>query len=282
MLDQDPTAHGWDEDQVWTGARVAALIGRTFHISYSVSGATRLMHRLGFTPQMPARRAAERDEQAITAWKEDTWPEIKGPGRPPAAGSASRTKPAGSSGRPPSALPQAPPGGAPRGRRGRTPVVTVSGRRSGRISLAGLIALRPGSRTRLCYRIRVHHGRRGERRSLSEADYMRLLDGTHQLLRAPIVLVWDRLGTHVSKTMRQLVAARPWLTVFLLPAYAPELNPVEGVWAHCRHRLANLTAGTVGRLETLVRNRLKRLQYRPVTLHGFMTETGLQLDSPPS
>ncbi|MFE9976875.1 IS630 family transposase [Streptomyces hirsutus] len=282
MLDQDPTAHGWDEDQVWTGARVAALIGRTFHISYSVSGATRLMHRLGFTPQMPARRAAERDEQAITAWKEDTWPEVKGPGRPPAAGSASRTKPAGSSGRPPSALPQAPPGGAPRGRRGRTPVVTVPGRRSGRISLAGLIALRPGSRTRLCYRIRVHHGRRGERRSLSEADYMRLLDGTHQLLRVPIVLVWDRLGTHVSKTMRQLVAARPWLTVFLLPAYAPELNPVEGVWAHCRHRLANLTAGTVGRLETLVRNRLKRLQYRPVTLHGFMTETGLQLDSPPS
>ncbi|MFF0110999.1 transposase [Streptomyces hirsutus] len=176
---------------------------------------------------------------------------------------------------------QRPPTGRTWGRRGRTPVVTVSGRRSGRISLAGLIALRPGSRTRLCYRLRVHHGRRGERRSLSETDYMRLVDSVHQLLRAPIVLVWDRLGTHISKTMRQLVAARPWLTVFLLPAYAPELNPVEGVWAHCRHRLANLTAGTVDRLEVLVRNRLKRLQYRPATLDGFMTETGLQLDSPP-
>ncbi|WSD11289.1 IS630 family transposase [Streptomyces hirsutus] len=281
MLEQGPAAHGWDEDQVWTGARVATLIGRKFHISYSVSGATRLMHRLGFTPQMPARRAAERDEAAVAAWKEDTWPEIKGPGRPPVAGSASRTRPASASGRPPGALPQAPPGGAPRGRRGHTPVVTVSGRRSGRISLAGLIALRPGSRTRLCYRIRVHHSRRGERRSLSEADYMHLVDGAHQLLRAPIVLVWDRLSTHVSKTMRQLVAARPWLTVFLLPAYAPELNPVEGVWAHCRHRLAHLTAGTVDRLETLVRNRLKRLQYRPATLHGFMAETGLQLASPP-
>lgn len=157
----------------------------------------------------------------------------------------------------------------------------MSGRRSGRISLAGLIALRPGSRTRPCHRIRVHHGRRGERRSLSETACMRLADGAHQLLRAPIVLVWDRLGTHISQAMQHLSAARPWLTVFLLPAYAPELNPVEGVWAHCRHRLANLTAGTVDRLETLARNRLKSLQYRPTTLDGFMAETGLQLDPPP-
>ncbi|WP_435860567.1 IS630 family transposase [Streptomyces prasinus] len=271
MLEQGPAAHGWDEDQVWTGARAATLIGRTFHLSYSVSGATRLMHRLGFTPQMPVRRAAERDETAVTAWREGTWPEVKT--RAATGGWICFEDEAGRQQRPPT--------GRTWGRRGHTPVVTVSGRRSGRISLAGLIALRPGSRTRLCYRLRVHHGRRGERRGLSEADYMRLVDGAHQLLRAPIVLVWDRLGTHVSKTMRQLVAARSWLTVFLLPAYAPELNPVEGVWAHCWHGLANLTAGTVDRLEVLVRNRLKSLQYRPATLHGFMAETGLQLAPPP-
>ncbi|MCQ4080778.1 winged helix-turn-helix domain-containing protein [Streptomyces sp. RB6PN25] len=35
---------------MWTAAWVATLIGRKFHVSYSVSGATRLMHRLGFTP----------------------------------------------------------------------------------------------------------------------------------------------------------------------------------------------------------------------------------------
>jgi Transposase and inactivated derivatives len=81
--------------------------------------------------------------------------------------------------------------------------------------------------------------------------------------------------------MKQLVAARTWLTVFLLPAYAPELNPVEGVWAQCKRSLTNLAAGTVGRLEALVRNRLKSLQYRPATLNGFMTETGLPLDLPP-
>ena len=55
-LDQGPAAHGWAEDQVWTASPVATLIGRKFHVSYSVSGATRLMHRLGFSPQVRASR----------------------------------------------------------------------------------------------------------------------------------------------------------------------------------------------------------------------------------
>ncbi|MET8630833.1 winged helix-turn-helix domain-containing protein [Kitasatospora sp. NPDC004669] len=59
----------------------ATLIGRRFHVSYSVSGATRLMRRLGFTPQVPTRRAAERDEQVVAAWREVTWAEVKEPGR---------------------------------------------------------------------------------------------------------------------------------------------------------------------------------------------------------
>jgi len=99
-LGQGPAAHGWAEDQVWTAARVATLIGRKFHVSYSVSGATRLMRRLGFTPQMPARRVAERDEQAVAVWKEATWAEVKEPGRPARDGSASRTRQASPAGRP--------------------------------------------------------------------------------------------------------------------------------------------------------------------------------------
>ncbi|MFB6718449.1 winged helix-turn-helix domain-containing protein [Streptomyces sp. NPDC056358] len=88
------------EDQVWTAARVAMLIGRKFHVSYSVSGATRLMHWLGFSPQVPARRVAERDEQAVTAWKEATWAEVKERGRPAGATSASRTRQASPADRP--------------------------------------------------------------------------------------------------------------------------------------------------------------------------------------
>jgi transposase len=159
--------------------------------------------------------------------------------------------------------------------------LTISGRRSGRISVAGLIAMRPGSRTRMCHRIRRHTGRKDERRSMSEQDYIGLIDGIHQMVKAPIVLVWDRLNTHVSHAMRALIDARDWLTVYILPAYSPNLNPVEWLWAHVKRSLANLASVALDQLEALVRNRLKRLQYRSKILDGFITGTGLTLDLPP-
>ena len=76
LLEQGPAAHGW-EDQVWTGARVATLIGRKFHRSYSASAAVRLMRRLGFTPQMPARRAVQRDDAAVDGWREVEFEQVK-------------------------------------------------------------------------------------------------------------------------------------------------------------------------------------------------------------
>jgi hypothetical protein len=159
--------------------------------------------------------------------------------------------------------------------------VKVGGRGSGRVSVAGLIAMRPGSRTRLCHRVLRHGGRKDERRSLSERDYIGLLDGVHQLVKAPIVLVWDRLNTHVSRAMPHMIDEREWLTVFLLPAYAPELSPVEYLWAHVKRSLVNLASVALDRLEALVRNRLKRLQYRSSILDGFLTASSLTLDLPP-
>ncbi|UQA90696.1 transposase [Streptomyces halobius] len=104
---------------------------------------------------------------------------------------------------------------------------------------------------------------------MGERDYIALLDGVHQLLKAPIVLVWDRLNTRISRRMRHLIAERQWLTAFLLPAYSPRLNPVDWAWAHVKHSLATLAVVVPDRLEALVRNRLKRLQYRSDVLDGF-------------
>jgi transposase len=145
-----------------------------------------------------------------------------------------------------------------------------------------MIAMRPGSRTRLCHRLRTHRAGKGKRRSMGEWDFIALIDGVHQLIKAPIVLVWDRLNTHVSRAMGELIAEREWLTVFLLPAYSPDLNPVEWVWAHVKRSLANLAVVALDRLEALVRNRLKRLQYRSSILDGFIAGTGLTLDEPAS
>jgi hypothetical protein len=168
------------------------------------------------------------------------------------------------------------------GRRGHTPVVAVSGRGSGRVSVAGLVCIRPGSRGRLFYRMRVHRGRRGERRSMSEADYAGLITAAHHQLHAPVILIWDNLNTHVSAVMRAFTEShRDWLTVVQLPAYAPDLNPAEGAWANMKNGLGNLAARNVDQLAAIVRNRLKRIQYRPGLINGFLGQTGLTLEPEP-
>jgi transposase len=77
-LDAGPAACGWDQDQRWTLARVAALITRLSGVSYTPRGVSYLLHRLGFTPQVAAHRAAERDEDAIAAWRSQTWAKVRG------------------------------------------------------------------------------------------------------------------------------------------------------------------------------------------------------------
>ncbi|MFE2141492.1 winged helix-turn-helix domain-containing protein [Streptomyces sp. NPDC059456] len=62
--DEGPAAHDWAEGQVWTAVRVTPLITRKFRVSNSLSGTIGLMHRLGFSPMVPARRVAECDTQA--------------------------------------------------------------------------------------------------------------------------------------------------------------------------------------------------------------------------
>jgi transposase len=156
-------------------------------------------------------------------------------------------------------------------------VVRVTAQNAPRLSVAALLATKPRHRPRLIYR--THRPRRrgsGGRKGFTEADYAALLDAAHQQLGGPIVLVWDNLNTHVSAAMAELIAARPWLTVYRLPPYAHELNPVEPVWAHLKRSLANLTKHTLAELAALVKTRLRRMQYRPELLVGFHVSTGLQ------
>ncbi|MET8722163.1 hypothetical protein AB0N77_10940 [Streptomyces misionensis] len=57
----------------------------------------------------------------------------------------------------------------------------------------------------------------------------------------PIVLVWDRLDTHVSHVMRELIAERSWLTVFPAPRRThPDPDPAERIRTHAEHGLVNL------------------------------------------
>ena len=142
---------------------------------------------------------------------------------------------------------------------------------------------RPGARSRFFYRARIHTGRKGERRSLSEADYAGLITAAHNQLHAPVILCWDNLNTHISGVMRTMLHAhQDWLTVVQMPSYAPDLNPVEGAWSTMKNSLGNLgSCSTPHRLAAIMKNRLKRIQYRPALIVGFLAQTGLSLEPEP-
>lgn len=62
---------------LWTCPRVATVIERRFHVHYHVDHLGRVLHALGWSPQLPARRALERDEAAIAQWVKVRWPQVK-------------------------------------------------------------------------------------------------------------------------------------------------------------------------------------------------------------
>lgn len=90
VLDAGPAASGYGDDQRWTLARIAEVIGRVCHVSYTLTGVSKLMDRHGYSWQVPVRRAAARDEEEIARWREETWPAVE---RPPASWAPSSVSP---------------------------------------------------------------------------------------------------------------------------------------------------------------------------------------------
>jgi transposase len=76
-LGKGPQAFGFDTD-LWTLGRIAAVIEQLTGVRHHPGHVWRLLRRLGWSPQRPARRAAERDEAEIARWRAQEWPRIKG------------------------------------------------------------------------------------------------------------------------------------------------------------------------------------------------------------
>ena len=170
-----------------------------------------------------------------------------------------------------------PPKGRTWGRRGRTPVVTVTGGSNKRVSLAALIAVKAGQRPRLIYRVHVAPPARGQAQGVHR-DGLRPAAGR----RAPAARRAARPGLGQPEHPRQPGDARtrrsPGLADGLpAPAYASELNPVESVWSHLKRSLANLAKRDIAQLTALVKTRLRRMQYQPGLIEGFLAGTRLDL-----
>ncbi|MGW8362851.1 IS630 family transposase [Streptomyces wedmorensis] len=120
--------------------------------------------------------------------------------------------------------------------RGRTPLLRhrLNWKRASMAGALGYHAADPERGPRLCFHLKPG--------SYDTVGLIEVLEQMKAFYRGErVVLVWDGLSAHWSRAMRAWVAEQDWLTLERLPAYAPELNPVEPLWSSVKKReLANL------------------------------------------
>lgn len=118
---------------------------------------------------------------------------------------------------------------------------------------------------------------RMESYNLRTDDVLAFVARLRRHLRRKIILVWDRWSVHRSAARRMEAARADWLTIEWLPAYAPDLNPVEQVWKHTKYDdLANYVPNDVQKLGQAVATSISG-QHRKGSLVGsFFKHAGLE------
>lgn len=98
-------------------------------------------------------------------------------------------------------------------------------------------------------------------------------------IRRKLLIVWDGVGAHKSRRVREwLEQQNGRIAITFLPPYAPELNPVEAIWAYLKkHEIANLCPRHLAEVSDFARRRLKSMQRRPKLIRAFWQQTELAL-----
>src|SRR6185312_9278546 len=244
--------------EVWTCARVAQVIEEEFGVRYHKGHVGRLLAELHWTPQVPIRRAIQRDEEAIRRWRAEVWPELRR-----------------------------------RARRERR--VLVFEDESGFYLLPGVVrTYAPAARTPV---IREKQTRdhlsvmggmtpQGKVYTLARQEP---LNGSHtieflsHLLRVAgerLLVIWDGSPIHRRQAVREFVAGTGGkVRVEALPGYAPDLNPWdEGGWNHLKHvEMRNLVCRDLEELHEQFHLAVGRLRQKPQLVQSFFAQAGLGL-----
>lgn len=261
LLLRGATAHGWAND-LWTRGRVREVIRRHFGVEYNPGYVAQLLRaRLGWTSQRPVQQSINRNEKAIRFWVRRTFPAIMA--RAAARGAdVVFVDEAGFRLQPTVRRSYSP--------RGQTPVLRVADPHA-RISVIGGIVVRPRSD-----RVGMVYGMLADNlnyRWPAIAAFVRTLRST---VSRPVTVVWDRIAIHDCPALDAELAKDPGVAAELLPAYAPELNPADGIWRHIKHdRIPNYAPPDLGELRQTVAAELDRLRKRPDLLRGFVRFTKL-------
>ena len=199
----------------WSRLLIQNLIQREFGVLYDEQYVCELLHGLGFSFQKARFVSDHLDEEARRAWMQQKWPKILARARRSGAlllfedeasfaqwGSLGYTW-------------------APVGQQ---PVVKTTGKRKG-YKVFGAIDYFTG---RLFY-----HGSTERFTTVTYQAYLlTILAQTDQ----PIIVIHDGAKYHTSKDLQSFLAQQPRLTVFQLPSYSPDYNPIEFLWKNLKRR----------------------------------------------
>jgi transposase len=252
-----PEAYGF-RGAVWTCSRIAKVIEEEFGVAYHKSQVARLLQHLHWTPQVPIRRALQRDEATIERWREEVWPEL---------------------------LKQA--------RRERRVLVFVD--ESGFYLLPAVVkTYAPEGRTPVLRELltRDHLSVMGgmtpqgkiytlvRQQSLTGLNSIEFLVHLGYVAGTRLLVIWDGSPIHRRTEVQQFVSetrGKVWLEA--LPGYAPDLNPWdEGGWNHLKHvELRNRVCRDLEELHQEFHLAVGRVRQKPDLVRSVFAQAGLEL-----
>jgi transposase len=252
-----PEAYGL-QGQQWTSKRIAAIIREEFGVSYSSSQVSRLLKQLGWSPRSSVTRALYRDEAAIESWRLETWPGLK-----ETALRDNRTIVFVDEST--YDLPSSVNKVENRGRESRLPDEWLTG---SQLSVLGGVTpqgdlyslVRPGP---LCG-------------SVCLAFLSHLLEVADERL----LVIWDRSPIHRRPEVKEFLSGegREKILVELLPAYAPDLNPMGWLWRHLRQdSIHHQGCANLEELQMELNLALTRLRRRYRLIRGCFAKAKLEI-----
>jgi transposase len=244
--------------EVWTCARIARVIAEEFGVRYHKDHVGRLLRELHWTPQVPIRRAIQRDEDAIRRWRKEVWPDL-------------------------------------RRRAQRERRVLVFEDESGLYLLHGLVrTYAPEARTPVIRerQTRDHLSVMGgitpegrvytlaRQESLNGSRTVEFLVHLRRVAGERLLVIWDGSPIHRRQAVQEFVAGTEGeVWVEALPGYAPDLNPWdEGGWNHLKHvEMRNLVCRDLEELHEQFHLAISRLRQKPRLVQAFFAQAGLGL-----
>jgi transposase len=252
-----PEAYGFRGD-VWTCARIAAVIHEELGVHYHKDHVGRLLKELDWTPQMPIIRAVQRDDQVIEYWREWTWPDLYAQAR------CERRTLVFADESSFYLLPGIVRTYAPRG---RTPIIRHKVTRDHLSVMGGMTTVG-----------RVYSLVRHQ--SLNGLHAIEFLEHLLSVAGDRLLVIWDGSPIHRRVAVKDFVTStKGKIRLEFLPGYAPDLNPWdEGGWNQLKNvQLRNMTCHDLEELHEEFHLALHRLRQRPTVVQSFFAQAGLTL-----